>query len=336
MSQARKLLYPFSLVYGGVMSLRNKLYDHGIFSSQEYDVPVIAVGNLSVGGTGKSPMVEYLITLLKEDHRLATLSRGYKRSSRGFLRLTGRETAVEAGDEPLQFKTKFPGVEVAVDENRRHGIAELLQASSPPEVIILDDAYQHRKVKAGFYILLTSYQNLYADDLVLPAGNLREPKKGAKRANVIVVTKCPQKMSREEQEKVRRRLAPKEGQQLFFSKIAYSEKVYGKNTFFPLHDLHKRTFTLVTGIANPKPLVKYLKAHHLKFENRIFPDHHNFTSGELQELRSKELIVTTEKDYMRLKDELEEENLFYLPISTKILGDEEHFKRLVQNVAQKK
>lgn len=336
MSQPRKLLYPFSLLYGGVMLLRNKLYDREIFSSEEYKLPVIAVGNLSVGGTGKSPMVEYLISLLKENFRVATLSRGYKRSSSGFLLLTGNESAAEAGDEPLQFKNKFPEVMVAVDESRRHGIGELLNHPSPPEAIILDDAFQHRKVTAGLYILLTPYGDLYVDDLVLPAGNLREPKSGAERADIIVVTKCPQKLNEDEQEKIRQRLESKQGQQVFFSRIAYSDRIYGKDSFLPLQDLKKRKFTLVTGIANPKPLVNYLKAHHLKFEHKAFPDHHNFTSRELEDLKSKEMILTTEKDYMRLKKDVPSDSLFYLPITTKIIGREKEFNSLVQSFAQKK
>lgn len=336
MSQARKLLYPFSLLYGGVMQLRNQLYEREIFSSEAYELPVIAVGNLSVGGTGKSPMVEYLISLLKNDFKVATLSRGYKRSSSGFLLLTGKESAAEAGDEPLQFKNKFPEVRVAVDESRRHGIGELLKDPSPPEVIILDDAFQHRKVTAGLYILLTPYGNLYTDDLVLPAGNLREPKSGAERADIIVVTKCPQKLNETEQERIKERLNPKPGQQVFFSRIAYSDRVYGKGTFLPLQDLKKRKFTLVTGIANPKPLVNYLKAHHLKFEHKAYPDHHHFSSRELQELRSQEMILTTEKDYMRLKNELSADSLFYLPITTKIMGNEKEFNSLVQRFVQKK
>ena len=157
MSSARKLLYPFSLLYGGVMSFRNIFYDSGIFSSKAYDVPVIAVGNLSVGGTGKSPMVEYLVSLLKDGQQVATLSRGYKRSSKGFHLLSGKESAAEVGDEPLQFKRKFPEITVAVDESRQHGIEQLLKQSSLPEVILLDDAFQHRKVTAGLYILCLLY-----------------------------------------------------------------------------------------------------------------------------------------------------------------------------------
>ncbi len=196
---ARKFLYPFSILYGAVMHLRNELYDRGVLPSQKFDLPVIAVGNISMGGTGKSPMVEYLADLLRKDHKVATLSRGYRRNSSGYILLTGQETATEVGDEPLQFKHKFPGITVAVDEDRSHGIGELLQENPKPEVILLDDAFQHRKVSAGLYILLTSYSNIYRNDFVLPAGDLREPASGAKRAQVIVVTKCPPDITVQEQ-----------------------------------------------------------------------------------------------------------------------------------------
>ncbi|MEG9327978.1 tetraacyldisaccharide 4'-kinase [Salinimicrobium catena] len=336
MSSARKLLYPFSLLYGGVMQLRNELYDRGIFSSKEYEVPVIAVGNLSVGGTGKSPMVEYLISLLKDNYRVATLSRGYKRSSSGFLLLNGNEPAAEAGDEPLQFKSKFPEIMVAVDESRQHGIQELLKQAAPPDVIILDDAFQHRKVTAGLYILLTPYGNLYSDDLVLPAGNLREPKAGAKRADLVVVTKCPAEISSEAKQKIRTRLKLQPGQELYFSNISYSEEIFGRKEVLPLKELQKRHFTLVTGIANPQPLVGYLKEHSLKFDHKAFPDHHNFSASEIKELRSKGLLLTTEKDYMRLKNDIPEEDLFYLPITTQIVDGKKVFEKAILDFAQKK
>lgn len=318
------------------MLLRNKLYDRGIFSSKAYNLPIIAVGNLSVGGTGKSPMVEYLVSLLKDRQQVATLSRGYKRSSKGFHLLSGKESAAEVGDEPLQFKRKFPEITVAVDESRQHGIEQLLKQASPPEVIVLDDAFQHRKVSAGLYILLTPYGHLYSDDLVLPAGNLREPKTGAVRADLVVVTKCPENLSGEERQEIRVRLNLRPEQELFFSSISYSNSIFGKNEVLPLKDLQKRHFTLVTGIANPKPLVGFLKQYSSDFEHIAFPDHHNFNASEIKALSSKELILTTEKDYMRLKNEIPEEKIFYLPIATRILGREEEFERQVLDFAQKK
>lgn len=332
----RKLLFPFSVLYGGVMHLRNALYNRGIFSSHKFDVPVIAVGNLSMGGTGKTPMVEYLVSLLNKDHKVAVLSRGYRRKSNGYILLSGQESVTEVGDEPLQLKQKFSGALVAVDENRRNGIQNLLQEENPPEVVLLDDAFQHRKVAAGFYILLTSYTHLYRNDLVLPAGNLREPASGARRADFIVVTKCPEDMDVQEQEEIRKKLKPKARQQLFFTSIGYSGFVFGRNRSFKLDELKKQDFTLVTGIANPKPLVNYLESLGLKFNHKIYSDHHNFTEEELKELQFEELIITTEKDYMRLKNEISREKIFYLPIQTRFLNGDTKFNTGIHNYINKK
>ena len=334
MASARKILFPFSILYGGIMLLRNKLYDRGIMSSKKFDLPVIAVGNLSMGGTGKSPMVEYLVNLLKPDYKIATLSRGYRRKTSGYILLSGQESAAEVGDEPLQFKSKFKDVLVAVDESRSHGIEQLLKEANRPEVVILDDAFQHRKVKAGFYILLTSYSNLYKNDLVLPAGNLREPATGAKRANLIVITKCPDDLGIEEQEEIKRRIKPKAGQEVYFSSIGYSEEIYSRNINLKLKELQKSPFTLVTGIANPKPLMEHLEKQGLRFEHRAFKDHHNFTEEEIRSLQHEELILTTEKDYMRLKNEISREKIFYLPIRIRFLNGAADFDAKVRGYVQ--
>ena len=318
------------------MELRNQFYDRGIFSSVEFEVPVFAVGNLSTGGTGKSPMIEFLISLLKENYRVATLSRGYKRSSRGFYLLEGSETAKLVGDEPLQFKNKYPEIHVAVDEDRVHGIKRLLSQPEPPEVILLDDAFQHRKVKADVYILLTTYNKLFSEDLVLPAGNLRESRKGAKRAQIIVVTKCPSDISSEEQRRIIQKLKPREGQPVFFSTISYAEKCFSENSAMDLKELQKRPFSLVTGIANPKPLLNHLSSAALEFEHLEFGDHHNFSASEIQNLKTKSLILTTEKDFMRLKDHLPGGSLFYLPIRTKLLESEREFSSIILDFTKKK
>ncbi|MEY2867889.1 MAG: hypothetical protein RIR01_289, partial [Bacteroidota bacterium] len=191
MNLLRKILFPFAILYGLVTAIRNFLFDKGILKSYAFDLPIIAVGNLSVGGTGKTPQIEYLIRLLSTKYKVATLSRGYKRKSEGFVLADANVNAEILGDEPFQFFQKFPNIQVAVDANRKNGIEQLLSKNSKPEVILLDDAYQHRKVKAGFYILLTAYGDIYADDFMLPTGNLRESRSGAHRADVVVVTKCP-------------------------------------------------------------------------------------------------------------------------------------------------
>ncbi len=284
-------------------------------SSKSYPLPIICVGNLSVGGTGKTPMIEYLIRLLKNDYTLATLSRGYKRESSGFIIADSNSNAKILGDEPFQFYHKFKDVIVSVDANRQHGIEQLMEQRQP-EVILLDDAFQHRKVKAGFNILLTSYDNLYCDDMMLPTGNLREPKSGAKRADIIVVTKCPDTISDSEQESLKEKLNPLSHQTVFFSTIAYSNTVINAKEEMLLETLGNRNITLVTGIANPEPLVNYLRSKSLDFEHLKFKDHHMFTASEIDKLYEKEFILTTEKDYMRLKDAFNEATtpLFYLPI----------------------
>ncbi len=324
MQELRKLLWPFSLLYGLVVWARNKFFDKGLLQSQAYDFQVICVGNLSVGGTGKTPMIEYLIRLLKDEFRVATLSRGYKRETTGFYHLTGNENVAQSGDEPLQFKTKFPEITVAVDENRQEGIAELRKLNPQPEVILLDDAFQHRKVTPGFSILLTAYGAIYSDDLLLPAGNLRESRAGAKRAQIVVVTKCPQDLSIAKQNDIRQRLKLQPDQQLFFSYIAYASKIINKREEFLLADL-QQPFCLVTGIAKPKPLVEHLKSLNLQFKHQAYPDHHNFTTKELQELSTEPLILTTEKDYMRLAPHFSKDKLFYIPIKQAFISNQSAF-----------
>lgn len=316
------------------MQLRNVLYDHGIKKSKAYDLPVIAVGNLSVGGTGKSPMIEYLIGLLKDSYWVASLSRGYKRSTRGFILLDGSESAKAVGDEPLQFKHKFPEVRVAVDENRRHGIEALLRTKPRPEVILLDDAYQHRKVRAGYYILLTAYADRYTKDLILPAGNLREPRAGAARADVVVVTKCPPELSLKARQEIVRELDLEEHQKVFFSYIGYGEWIRNAEQSIRIEEWKDASFTLVTGIARPGPLVEFLKEKGLSFTHKAFPDHHNFSDAELKELRSHGRILTTEKDYMRLKAALAPGQLYYLPIRTRFLNEEQAFASGIREYVQ--
>lgn len=325
----RKLLLPFSLLYLLVTSVRNFLYDKGVFKSYTFPVPVIAVGNLSTGGTGKSPQTEYLIRLLSEQYSVATLSRGYKRKSKGFILADQNSNADVLGDEPYQFYTKFPSIKVAVDADRKNGIEQLL-LEAKPEVIILDDAYQHRRVKAGFYVLLTAYGDLYADDFLLPTGNLRESRRAAGRANYIVVTKCPSDLSWAEMEKIKKKLKPKKSQKVFFTSIEYDEYVYSKETAINIDDLSEQPKVLVAGIAKPKPFFGYLMEDY--DEVMAFPDHHNFNEKEIMDLNIKAVdkrIVTTEKDYVRLVDKLPGDRLFYLAIKSRLLNDKRDFDNTI-------
>ncbi len=329
MKLLRYILFPVVPVYFLVTWFRNKLYDFGLISSTSFDIPIICVGNLSVGGTGKTPMIEYLIRLLQKHYKIATLSRGYKRKSKGFVIANKSNDISAVGDEPFQFYSKFDGLIIGVDANRRNGITQLLNLDAKPDIILMDDGFQHRKVKAGYYILLTSYDNLYSKDLVLPTGNLREPKSGAKRANIIVVTKCPVHMSEDEKQSIIDSLGPKTHQHVFFSSISYSEKI--KNSFKEnsLIDLKGEVFTLVTGIADASPLVDFLNSKGLKFDHLKFKDHHEFSRNEIADLNTKALIVTTEKDFMRLNSNFRNsDKVYYLPIET-VLDDAKNFDGLI-------
>ncbi|AWH83644.1 tetraacyldisaccharide 4'-kinase [Flavobacterium album] len=332
----RKILFPFSLIYWAVTAVRNFLYDKGIFTSHSFPVPVIAIGNLSTGGTGKTPQTEYLVRLLSGNYKVATLSRGYKRKSKGFVLADSSSSADTLGDEPYQFHTKFPNIRVAVDADRKNGIENLLSLFPKPEVILLDDAYQHRRVKAGFYILLTAYGDLYADDLILPAGNLREGRSGAHRANVIVVTKCPQGLSAEAQDIIVKKLRPEARQKVYFTCIDYDNALYSEEGERSLEAVSDVLKVLVAGIAKPK-----LFFDHVKGKSDIalaFPDHHDFTEKEIEDINKQtkdKLVITTEKDFMRLKGRLPKEKLFYLPIKSRfIAGGDDFDKTLLDYVGK--
>lgn len=315
-------MFPLVPIYYTVTYLRNKLYDLGIKKSISYNFPVICVGNLSTGGTGKTPMIEYLIELLlKDGYNIATLSRGYRRKSKGFQLANEKSTAQSIGDEPFQFYSKFKNrVHVAVDVDRQNGIKKIRDLDNKPNVILLDDAFQHRKVKAGLNVLLTTFNNLYTNDFVLPTGNLREPKSGANRANIIVVTKCPNSLSLEQKNNIIKTIKAKDSQSVFFSNILYSDVIISGEEKRKVSDL--LSFTLVTGIANSQPLVTFLNDKNLNFEHLNFKDHHEFSQEDVNELQKKELIITTEKDFMRLKPYKSLKNkLFYLPIKVHIDDD---------------
>ncbi|WP_430409790.1 tetraacyldisaccharide 4'-kinase [Kordia sp.] len=332
MRSFRLLLLPFSILYGAIVFVRNWMFDKGWLKSTSYDFPVICVGNLSVGGTGKSPMIEYLIRLTKEKYKVATLSRGYKRKTSGFLVANAETIATDIGDEPLQFYSKFTDeIIVSVEAQRTVGIEALQNLPNAPAVILLDDAFQHRKVTAGFNILLTPYHDLYVNDFMLPAGNLREPRSGAKRADVIVVTKCPQGVSESKMLQITRKLRPKGHQKVFFTTISYAETIQSENDKLLLSSL-KDEFILITGIANPKPLLQHLNDEGVSYAHLKFPDHHHFSESELKVIKQKagnKRILTTEKDFMRLQGSLR--NLYYLPIEVAFLANEEAFQKEVED-----
>lgn len=332
MNLLRKLLFPFAILYGWITSIRNFLFDVGILKSSSFSIPVIAVGNLSVGGTGKTPQIEYLIRLLSDKYKIATLSRGYKRKSEGFVLADRNVTSEILGDEPYQFYQKFPEIKVAVDANRVNGIEQLLSQKEKPEVVLLDDAFQHRKVKAGFYIMLTAYDDLFYNDFMLPTGNLREIRSGANRADIIVVTKCPSSISFDKQEEVKIRISSylKKNIPVFFSYIDYDDCVYSENEKISLGEFHVVDKLVVSGIAKPEPFFAYLQA--AKKSTMVFPDHHNFSENDIKtilETANGRKIVTTEKDFVRLKGKLPVDQLFYLPIKSSFVTSSNEFDKKI-------
>lgn len=329
----RILLFPFSLVYALAVKLRNWCFDKKLFSSTSFNLPVICIGNVAVGGTGKSPMVELLVRMLKDEYAVAVLSRGYKRKTKGYA-LAGESTsALDIGDEPMQFHTKFPDIAVAVGEERIVAIPQLLHDRPETDVILLDDAFQHRAVKAGLNILLTDYSNLYTRDWWLPSGDLRDSARSARRADVVVVTKCPEELSLEERRAIATEIGPAPHQQIFFTSIRYAT---------PYHILRPADTTviddqvevlLVTGIANPAPLKRWLNDHSKTYYELAYSDHHIFSIDDWQTIvrrfksipAANKIILTTEKDAVRLikfGQELEDWPFYVLPIAPQFLFED--------------
>ncbi|GAA4330627.1 tetraacyldisaccharide 4'-kinase [Mucilaginibacter gynuensis] len=342
MKYLRLLLFPFSLLYGLVVIIRNWCYDAGIFKSYSFKLPVISVGNLEVGGAGKSPMTEHLVRLLKDQHKIATLSRGYGRETKGFIASTADSAATQIGDEPAQFKQKFPDITVAVCEDRVEGIKQLAPAH---ELIILDDAYQHRAVKPGFSVLLFDYHRLKEPQLLLPAGNLREPLVGRWRADVIVVSKCPDHLSADEQAAMAARVKPFPFQSLFFTSIAYQPLKNLKGDAVQQVIDGDTTVFILTGIANPAPMLNYIGQQSRHIIHHNYPDHHRFTLKNISKLADefsactaqKKLIITTEKDAQRLgeqelADQVNKLPVLVLPIGIKFLNEgQQQFDQLIIN-----
>lgn len=342
LSKIRRWLYPLSWLYGTAVQIRNKLFDRGILRSKSFNVPVICIGNLAVGGTGKTPHTEYLIRLLtRNGFHVAVLSRGYKRKSKGYILAGSADNAQHIGDEPYQMKSKFPNIHVAVDEDRVHGIGKLLQEDNPrADVILLDDAFQHRKVKAGLNILLTDYHRLWCDDTLLPAGNLREPIHGKNRAQIVIVTKCPPDIKPIDFNIIGKRLDLYPYQQLYFSGLRYGQL---RPVFPATTDRGSMTtlkgdeqVLLVTGIASPAPLLKEIQARTSSVQILEFGDHHDFSRKDLQLIDkqfrlmpgTRKLIITTEKDSSRLKNhpalpDAIKPHLYILPIEVKILQNQQ-------------
>ncbi|NGM73215.1 tetraacyldisaccharide 4'-kinase [Sphingobacterium sp. SGL-16] len=319
MTILRWILLPFSLIYHVIIWVRNLLYDFQIFKSKSFDIPTIVIGNLAIGGTGKSPMTEYLIRLLKDEYKIATLSRGYGRKTKGFRLVELSSQAIEVGDEPLQFKKKFPEITVAVNEDRCAGIEKLQEYH---DVIILDDAFQHRKLKPGYSILLFDFQSLYQPIILLPTGNFRDIFSSTKRADLIIITKCPEIISENKKAHIEHLIRKHNTAPIFYTRIGYDKplNILGKTYAEELTDKY---IVLCCGIANPTPLVDYLETKGNKVQLVQFPDHHNYTAGDYEKIKAifnqiefpNKLIITTEKDLQRIdKESFIDYPLLYIPI----------------------
>jgi tetraacyldisaccharide 4'-kinase len=329
----RLLLFPFAFLYGFIIVIRNFLYNRNILKSAQFNFPLICVGNLAVGGTGKSPMVEYLIELLHQHFYVATVSRGYKRKTKGYVLANENTTALEIGDEPMQFHIKFPLVPVAVGEERLVAIPQLLHDHPNLQAIILDDAFQHREVGAGLNVLLTQYGDLYTRDFFLPTGDLRDQKASAKRADIIVVTKCPPQLDEGKKAEIIEEINPKVHQQVFFTTVEYGLPYHIiSNEVRPLSQ--QLEVLLVCGIANPQPLKQYLSENTETYYQLDYSDHYIFRIDDLREIKKKfetintgdTIIITTEKDAVRLlkfRDQLRELPMYVLPVRHKFLFNEE-------------
>lgn len=334
-------LWPASILYKTGVYIRNKLFDWGMLHSRTFSVPVVCVGNLTVGGTGKTPHTEYLIRLLREQFKVATLSRGYKRKTKGFVLSSASSMVEDIGDEPFQMARKFPDILVAVDEDRCEGIERLMKVHAPflVDVVLLDDAFQHRYVKPGLSVLLVDYNRPVYADRMLPAGRLREPANGKKRADIVIVTKCPSDLQQEEQNLIRTKLNLLPHQSLFFTTMKYGtlHPLFTDAPERPLDSLEKKEkILLLTGIASPEGLKRTLETHCDEVSLLAFPDHHAFGKKDLLKVEKafkqmrgdKRMIVTTEKDAARLiaHDELDGDIkpfIYTLPIEVKFLNNEE-------------
>ncbi len=354
MKVLRKFLLPFSIIYHVIIFVRNYLYDIGKLKSSKFSIPIIGLGNLTTGGTGKTPHVEYLIKLLQNEFQIATLSRGYGRKSIGYILAKSPANTHLIGDEPMQYLTKFRNIMVCVSEDRTEAIGKLVKRENPPQVILMDDAYQHRKVIPGLNILLLEYDSIFVNDYLLPAGNLREPRSSIKRADIIIITKSPTILVPIERKRILENLPSNPKQTIFFSYIKYGEfnKIFGTQNTMQMgagYYTEKRfTILLVTGIANPSGIIEYLRRLTDKVEMLVFPDHHEFNKKDLHKIQQtfdnianqSKIIVTTEKDAMRLRNPgidsaIQKLPFFFLPIEVQIHQDEEKFNQMILEYVRK-
>ena len=326
------LFWILSIPFLLVTSIRNFLYNIGVIKSHQFNIPIISIGNLDLGGSGKTPSIEYLVRLLSNNYKVAVLSRGYGRKSTGFILADYNSDAGTIGDESMQYYKKFKNIIVSVDSNRVRGINKLIKLNSKPEIVLLDDAYQHRKVKPGMSILLTKFNDLYSDDNIFPLGNLRESKRNANRADIIIVTKCNSDINEDQKKQVIQKLNIGDNQKIYFSSIKYSKMVYDKESSKPLSEFKNIKFTLVTGIADSSHLINYLNDSGYNFNHILFKDHHNFSDSDIIKIDRNNLIITTEKDYVKLFTKITS-SLYYLPIEF-VINNEVDFNKQILDYIQ--
>jgi tetraacyldisaccharide 4'-kinase len=325
MSVIRFLVFPLSIIFKFVTDIRNKLYDCNFLKSEKINVPVISVGNLSTGGTGKTPMVDFIIYNLKRDYNISVLSRGYNRKSKGFIEIKNSDNPSLVGDEPFLIKSNHSEVPVFACEDRVEGAKKIISENNT-NLILLDDAFQHRKISRNLDIVLTDYNNLFYKDYLLPYGNLRESRNNINRADVIIVTKCPLDFNKADAIKIKNQINPKKTQSLFFSQIKYSEILYGfKEVSFK--SITNSKLTLVTGIANSQPLKEYLKKNNVNFDHFDYPDHYNYSRKDVNKILAtskNNIILTTKKDYYKLS-QFKIDNLLYIDIKVEFLDGKQEF-----------
>ena len=330
----RSLLLPISLFYYLFQFVRNKLYEWNLLTSKYFNIPTISVGNLSVGGTGKTPLVNYIISTFKNDYKIAFLSRGYGRSSSGYI-LASKNTVVnEIGDEPYLIKKNHNELIVAVSENRVHGIEKTLEKIKDIQMFVLDDAFQHRKLKCKLNIILSKFSRPYYNDFVIPSGNLREPKSGIKRAQIIIISKCPYDLNKTNRQEIIKKINPLPYQKVFFTTIDYNECLVGKNNIV-INDLIDSPILLVTGIADSSELEKYLNKKKIIFDHLRFDDHHNYSQNDINLIKSKSIgkkVVTTKKDYYKIIAIESIKNIYCIDISIKFLAGKDDFNYEVGKV----
>ena len=325
------LFWIFSIPFSLVTEIRNFLYNIGVLKSHQFNIPIISIGNLVLGGSGKTPTIEYLVRLLSYNYKVAVLSRGYGRKSTGFILADTNSDASLIGDEPMQYFRKFKNIIVSVDSNRVRGINKLINLNLKPEVVLLDDAFQHRKVKPGISILLTDFNNLYSEDNIFPLGNLRESIGNANRADIIIVTKCDKNINKDQKRHIIQKLNIGDNQKIYFSSIKYSKMLYDKESSKLLSEFKNIKFTLVTGIADSSHLINYLNDSGYNFNHILFKDHHDFSNSDIIKIDRNNLIITTEKDYVKLFTKITS-SLYYLPIEFVIDNEVDFSKQILDYI----